>query len=215
MNTTPRPPAPRPRSSRTPHIAQEVVPDFFGDEYYEKVSNALEQVDGMALSDHLAGRVVNVLFRKVFADELEPRSHDMVDDVRAYMQSILQKLFEKACKTYPVLLDEIKTNLVEEFMDSKLKEAAEAVSNVTKAELGWVFTQNRAYMATISNVRDTISKARSGERFCEADAGYSRENAIEAVTAVGDVPKEFIKKMINNKVAKDEEIRKLQVGGVK
>ena len=131
-----------------------MVPDFFDDEYYETVHNALRRVDGMALSDLLAGRVFNVLFRKVFDEDLEPRSIDMVEDVRTYMQSILQKLFQTACREFPSLLNEVKTSLVEEFMDFKQEQTVEAVLNVVKAELGWVFTQHRDYTTTNTNVQD-------------------------------------------------------------
>ena len=176
-----------------------MVPDFFDDEYYETVHNARRRVDGMALSDLLAGRVFNVLFRKVFDKELEPRSIDMVEDVRTYMQSILQKLFQTACREFPSLLNEVKTSLVEEFMDIKQEQTVEAVLNVVKAELGWVFTQDRAYATTIKNVRDMVRKVRVSEA------------PPESTTAVGEVPKEFIKKMIASKKEKDEDIRNVQV----
>lgn len=187
------------------------MPDFFGDEYYETARNALRRVDGMALSDLLAGRVFNVLFRKVFAAELEPRSHDMVDDVRTYMQSILQKLFEDACKAYPALLNEVKTSLVEEFMDFKAEQTADAVSNVVKAELGWVFTQDRAYTTTIANVRDMVRKVRLSEAASKATAEAGVESSPDSATAVGEVPEAFIKKMITSTKAKDQDIRNLQV----
>lgn len=187
------------------------MPDFFGDEYYETARNALRRVDGMALSDLLAGRVFNVLFRKVFAAELEPRSHDMVDDVRAYTQGILQKLFEGACKAYPALLNEVKTSLVEEFMDLKAEQTADAVSNVVKAELGWVFTQDRAYTTTIANVRDMVRKVRLSEAASKATTADGVESLPDSATAVGDVPEAFIKKMIASTKAKDQDIRNLQV----
>lgn len=59
-------------------MAQDVVPDFFSQEYYQKASDALKRVDGMSLSNLLAGRVFNVLFREVFSVKLKPRSHKMV-----------------------------------------------------------------------------------------------------------------------------------------
>ena len=44
---------------------------------------------------------------------------------------------------------EVETNLVEDFMDFKQEQTVEAVLNVVKAELGWVFTQDPAYTTTI------------------------------------------------------------------
>ena len=181
------------------------------DRYYETVHNALRRVDGMALSDLLAGRVFNVLFRKVFDEDLEPRSIDMVEDVRTYMQSILQKLFQTACREFPSLLNEVKTSLVEEFMDIKQEQTVEAVLNVVKAELGWVFTQDRAYATTIKNVRDMVRKVRVSEAASRADTQAGMPYPPESTTAVGEVPKEFIKKMIASKKEKDEDIRNVQV----
>lgn len=190
---------------------QDVVPDFFGDGYYKTVRNALKRVDGMGLPDHLAGRVCDVLFQEVFANELEPRSEDMVDLVKEYMQSILKNLFEEACQAYPTLLNEIKTNLVEEFMEAKKLQAVEAVSNVVKAEMGWMFTQNRAYTATIKDVCDMVGKTRKSELASEAASDVGNSYEPEEAGAVGDVPKEFIKKMVASKEVKDQGIRKLQV----
>lgn len=191
-----------------------MIPDVFSDKYYETVRDALERVDGTALSDLLAGRVFNVLYRKVFVDELEPHSHDMVGRVRTYMQSILQNLFEDACQAYPALLNEVKTSLVDEFMDAKEEQASEAVLNVVKGELGWVFTQDSAYMTTIANVRHMVDNVRVYEAVSQAtaDAGLKSFWSPVIATAVGDVPEAFIKKLIACTEAKDEDIRNLQVG---
>lgn len=166
----------------------------------------------MGLPDLLGGRVFNILFRKVFLGELEARSREMVDEVRTYMQSILQKMFGDACQAYPVLLDEVKTSLVEEFMDFKQEQTARAVSNVVNAELGWVFTQDRAYSTTIANVRDMVTNVRIVQAACRGLKDRGGCHPPVAATAVGDVPEAFINKMVASTTAEDEDIRNLQVG---
>ena len=187
------------------------MPDFFDDEYYETARKALRRVDGMALPNLLAGRVFNLLFRKVFAKELEPRSTDMVEGVRTYMQSILQKLFQTACQEFPAFLNEVETNLVEEFMDFKQEQTVDAVLNVVQAELGWVFTQDPAYTTTIKNVRDMVQRVRLSEAVSRAATPARMWYIPDNATAVGDVPEDFIKKVIVSKKAKDQDIRNLQV----
>ena len=147
--------------------------------------NALTRVDGMALPDCLGGHVVNILFRKVFKEELELRSIDMVERVRSYMQSILQKLFQTACREFPSLLNEVKTSLVEEFMDFKQEQTVEAVLNVVKAELGWLFTQHRDYTTTNTNVQDMVRNERLSEAVCQAatQAGRSHRQDIIILSA--------------------------------
>ena len=158
-----------------------MVPGFFNDNYYETVSNALTRVDGMSLPDCLAGPAVNILFRNVFGEELEPRSIDMVECVRSYMQSILEKLFQTACREFPSLLNEVKTSLVE-FMDFKQEKTIEAVLNVVNAELGWVFTQHRDYTKTNTNVQDMVRKERLSEAVCQeatqAGRSHQQDNII-------------------------------------
>ena len=188
------------------------MPDFFGDEYYEKARSALKRVDGMALPEFLGGRVFNMLFREVFADELELRSHEMVDEVKEYMQSILQKLFEDACRAYPALLNNVKTSLVDEFLELKAEKAMEAVSNVVNAELGWLFTQDRAHTTLIANVRDMVRKVRQSETAATAVAEAGGRRVPDNATAVGEVPEAFIKTMVASKEAQDQDIRILQVG---
>ena len=106
---------------------------------------------------------------------------------------------------------EVETNLVEDFMDFKQEQTVEAVLNVVKAELGWVFTQDPAYTTTIKNVRDMVRKVRLSEAASQsatqAGVSYRPDNA----TSVGDVPEDFIKKVIVSKKAKDQDIRNLQV----
>lgn len=193
-------------------LAQNVVPDFFGDEYYQTVSNALQRVDGMGLSDQLGGRVFNFLYRKVFAKELEPRSHKMVADVRKYMQSQLQRLFDDACQAYPVLLSVVKTSLVQQFMDFKQAKTEEAVSNVVRAELGWEFTQDRSYDATVVDVGDMVNRVRASQDTSEANKRAGLASSRFGAAAVGDVPKEFLDKMVASKGATEKGIRKTQVG---
>lgn len=166
----------------------------------------------MGLPDLLRGRAFNILFRNAFLGELEARSRDMVDEVRTYMQSILQKLFGDACQAYPVLLDEVKTILVEEFMDFKQEQTTQAVSNVVNAELGWVFTQDRAYSTTTANVRDMVTNVRIYQAACRMLEDRGGCHSPVAATTVGDVPEAFINKLVASTTAEDEGIRNLQVG---
>ena len=147
----------------------------------------------------------------MFEEELESRSIETVERVRSYIQSILEKLFQTACREFPSLLNEVKTSLVEEFMDFKQEQTVEAVLNVVKAELGWVFTQHRDYTTTNTNVQDMVRKVRVSEVASRATAQFGRSQRPESTTAVGEVPKEFIEEMVAGKKENDGNIHKIQV----
>lgn len=174
------------------------MPDFFDEDYHERAGAALKRVDGMALSNLLAGRVFNLMFRDVFADDLADRSKDLVEEVRGYMQMVLRKLFERECAQYPALLKEIDTTLMDEFMDSKESKAMETISNIIKAELGWVFTQDSLYSETVSSVQKMVDSVRTGLIKAKAvaahDAQYECDNASPA-QALGKVPIEFMRRI--------------------
>lgn len=112
----------------------------------------------MTLSNFLAGRACDPLIREVFAEELIPRSQELVEDVRAYIQKVVAKVCELACGEYPFLLDEIKTRLLEEFMTDTESKAKEAVLNVCYPELNWTFTQNASYETTLKEVEAKVEE---------------------------------------------------------
>lgn len=192
-------------------LRQDLLPDFFTDEYHEKVITACKRVDGMALTHLLHGRAFNPLFREVFAADLAPRSLALVERVNAYMQKALSTLCDRACPTgYPGLLKQLKTNLIDGFMDSKEAMAKASVKVAIKAELGWSFTQDPSYEEVLRRVHDMVIEVRN--RRVAFDATPNGRLPPEPAKAVGDVPKEFIEKMIACKGMGDEEaIRKLQV----
>ena len=196
-------------------MTQDLLPDFFADEYHEKVITACKRVDGMALTHLLHGRAFNPLFREVFAADLAPRSLALVERVNAYMQKALSTLCDRACPSgYPALLKQLKTNLIDGFMDSKEAMAKTSVAVAIKAELGWSFTQDPSYEEVLRRVHDMVIDMRNRRVAFDATASStpSEQPAPEQARAVGDVPKEFIEKMIACKGMGDEEaIFKLQV----
>lgn len=191
------------------------MPDFFTDEYHEKVIAACKRVDGMALTHLLHGRAFNPLFREVFAADLAPRSLALVERVNAYMQKALSTLCDRACPSgYPALLKQLKTNLIDGFMDSKEAMAKTSVKVAIKAELGWSFTQDPSYEDVLRRVHDMVIDMRNRRVAFDATATSESSGQLEPepARAVGDVPKEFIEKMIACKGMGDEEaIFKLQV----
>lgn len=194
-------------------LRQEMIPDFFSDDYHQKVCGALRRVDGMALSNLLTGRAFNILFGEVFSENLEPRSLEMVATVKTHMERVLNTLFDNACEHYPGLLSELKGSLVEEFMEHNEQHTLKAVSNVVRAELGWVFTQDRGYARVIEDVREKVNRVRANEISSKAArAAGTRVDFNHQAEAVGDVPSEFIRKMVDSSDGKGEATRELQVG---
>lgn len=191
------------------------MPDFFSDDYHQKVITACKRVDGMALTHLLHGRAFNPLFREVFAADLAPRSLALVERVNAYMQKALSTLCDRACpQGYPALLKQLKTNLIDGFMDSKEAMAKASVKVAIKAELGWSFTQDPSYEEVLRRVHDMVIDVRNRRVAFDATKTTKASFVLEpeAARAVGEVPKEFIEKMIACKGMGDEEaIRKLQV----
>lgn len=74
-----------------------MIPDFFSDEYYKKASTAAIGMLGTTLSNLLPAQVCDPLIREVFAEELIPRSEQLVEEVRKYTQEAVVKLCEVAC----------------------------------------------------------------------------------------------------------------------
>lgn len=167
----------------------------------------------MALSNLLAGRVFNALFREVFSGDLGDRSEALVEGVKTFMQETLETLCDRACSAHPVLLNELKTNLVEEFIDARETETMTAVTNIIEAELGWVFTQDPSYEDTMRRVHEMVNAVRKSRVAHNATADTGNQSALEHVAAVGNVPEEFISKMIGCTAMSEEDItRDLQVG---
>ena len=194
-------------------VHQEVIPDFFADEYYEKVRAAFKRVDGMALSNLLSGRVFNALFCEVFAEELGDRSEQLVEDVKDYMQETLGALCDRVCAAHPVLLNELKVNLVEEFFEEQEAKAKSAVNIIIEAEQSWVFTQDRSYEDTMKRVNDMVNDVRKSKVQHDITYGTDKQSALELAKAVGQVPEWFMWKKIDCAAMSEEDaIRDLQVG---
>lgn len=179
-----------------------MVPDFFSDEYYERALVALRRLDGITLSNLRVGPVFNALFCEVFSGELMVRSEKLTEDVKDFMQDTLTNLCKHFCMAHPVLLNELTTNLVEQYMDMKEAATRTAVETFIRTQLGWVFTQDRSYEDILRRTNEMINAVRDSR---VADNGCHAE-------AVGDVPAEFIAKMINCKATSEEDIvRHVQV----
>lgn len=91
-------------------------------------------MDGITLSNLRAGHVFNVLVREVFSRELADRSEKLVEDVKSVMEQTVGSLCEHFCAAYPILLNDLNTTLVEEFMDTKQRATKVVVANVIEAE---------------------------------------------------------------------------------
>lgn len=191
------------------------VPDFFSDDYLNKARAAFKHVDGMALSNLLAGRVFNALFREVFSGDLDDRSKELVEGVRGFMQKTLGTLCDRACPAHPVLLNELKANLVEEFIDARETETKTTVRNIIEAELGWVFTQDPSYEDTMRRVREMVNSVRKSKVAHDITAGTEKQSTLKGIKAVGNVPVNFISKTIDCTAMSEEDVtRGLQVGAL-
>lgn len=166
----------------------------------------------MALSNLLADRVFNALFREVFSGDLGDRSEDLVEEIRAFMQRTLETLCDRACPAYPVLLDELKGNLVEEFIDARETETKAAVRNLIEAELDWVYTQDPWYEDTMRRVYAMVNYVRENKVERNGMTRLHRLPALVYGTDVGNVPGHFISKMVERQTMSEEDaIRDLQV----
>ena len=149
----------------------------------------------MALSNLLSNLAFDELFQNVFEHQLASRSEDLVEDVKDYMQTVLEKLCDQACKGHPALLKALKTNLVEDFMEVKEAKAKEAVGSIVEAELDWVFTQDRSYEETMEAVHTMVAEVRKNIAKFDPATMYPRPSA----KAVGSVGKDFIDPMVDCK----------------
>lgn len=188
---------------------QDVIPDFFSDEYHEKASAAISSVHGLTLSNFLPGYACDPLIREVFADELIPRSEQLVEDVRVYIQEVLTGLCEDACGAYPFLMNEIKTRLLDEFMNDTESKTKEAILNVCYPELGWTFTQNASYQTTLDEVETAVEVVRQTKAPTDPNLGSVGE--VDATPS--GVPGAFIKQISDCGSKSDANaVRDLQVG---
>lgn len=112
----------------------------------------------MGLPKILRGHMCDARIREVFTENLIPRSEKLVEDVRDYVKELLTELCERACGKYPLLLNEVKTRLLDEFVNDMERKTKEAVLNVCYPELDWAFTQNASYQATLKEVDEEVQR---------------------------------------------------------
>lgn len=166
----------------------------------------------MALSNLLSGRVFNALFCEVFHGELGDQSEQLVEDVEVFMQETLGKLCDRACAAHPVLLNELKVNLLDEFFEGEGAKAKTAVKNMIDAELRWVFTQDRSYGDTMRRVHRMVNEVRKSKVEHKSTAGTDKQPTLKPAKAVDGVPEKFISKMIDSTaMSEDDAIHDLQV----
>lgn len=167
---------------------------------------------GVTLSNLLAGRVFITLFREVFSKGLSDCTDKLVEDVKDFMQKKLGTLCDRVCARYPVLLKELKTNLIQEFIDGKKAAAKSVIDSTIRAEIGWVFTQDQSYEDTIQKVNSMVGTVRQNEAVYQATMKRSSPQEAEAV---GCVPKSFIAEMVRCPATSEESsVRSLQVSTV-
>lgn len=175
---------------------QTVVPDFCSENYHKKARATYERVKGVTLTNLLASRVFGALFREVFSGDLNDRSEKLVEDVKEFMKGVLGTLCNRACVNYPFLLNELKTNLIDEFIDWKEAETKTAVNNTLRAEIGWVFTQDRSYKETIHKVSSMVDSVRNSTvSYNAALRSGGVGESLKSAEAVGCVSQNFIAAM--------------------
>lgn len=159
--------------------------------HHSKISEALKNLDGIALPNLLAGPAFDVLFREVSCDNFERRSHMLVKGVGSYMQTVLRGCLERQCKQYPGLVKEIDMTLVGDFVKSKEDKAMEAVSNAVKAGMGLVFTLDAFYSETITGVQKMVDSVRKGTPSRASDVGNVPGSFIDLMAKVGSDSDKF------------------------
>ena len=173
-----------------------MIPDFFSDDYHDKLAAAINRVDGMELPNMLAGRVCNHFIRQVFSADLVPRSKSLVANVRKCMQEVVSEVCDRVCKEYPTLLKVLKITVLDEFMDEMETETEQVVTTVCQAEYDWPFTQDPAYMDSLQGVHQAVMQ------------NIRHQNGA---AAVGRIPKSFIKKIQSTGIPSGDSVHNLQV----
>lgn len=97
-------------------------------------------------------------------------------------------------------------------MDAKEAATRSAVESFIKTELGWVFTQDPSYEHTMRHIHDMVNAVRESRVTHNATSGQLNQPGLKRVEAVGDVPADFIEKMINcTAMSEEDTIRHVQV----
>lgn len=187
-----------------------MVPDACSYQFRGKARAAFRRADGVTLPNLLTGRVFNTLFRGGFSDGLRDRSRKLVEDVKDFMQKRLGTLCDRVCAGYPVLLNELKTNLMDEFIDGKEAATKSLVNGAIRAEIGWVFTQDKSYEDTMQSVNSMVDAVRKSDAEYRATSSSSIRQSSRYAEAVGCVPAALIASIANCAATSDEECR-LQV----
>lgn len=180
-------------------ITQEVLPDFFSDEFHRKASSALQRVEGMALPNFLAGRAFHSMVCDILGDQLSSRSDTLVECVREFMQRVLRTLCEHACANQPESLKSKVVQVITDLLDEKESSCKHIISKICQAELGWMFTQNESYKKTLSSVNamvKSVAKSKINMGVLAAHRMRRRRRALRPRDTCG-VPKHFIRNMVN------------------
>ena len=147
-----------------------MIPDFFSDDYHNKLAAVITRVDGMNLPNMLAGRVCKSFIKQVFSADLVPRSKSLVVNVRRCMQEAVSEVCDCVCKEYPTLLKVLKIILLDGFMYEMEVKTEEVVTKVCQAEYNWSFTQDPAFMNSLQGVHQAVvqtSVIRAEQRLLE------------------------------------------------
>lgn len=173
---------------------QEKIPDFFSDSYHQEAADALERVEGITLSNFLAGQVFHGMILDVFEEVPPSRSNSSVDDSRDYMQKLLETLSSRACAKYPGPLREMVNDIVRLFLEEKEKKARWATSDICRAEIGWMFTQSNQYV----KILDAVTIATKNVYHKSAAAFHQAGEPTNQYRDVYGVPGKFIQEIVES-----------------
>lgn len=177
-------------------IIQEVIPDFFSEDYHKIALRAVDDVDGMALPDCLARRSIDGMFRDIFEQEMQCRSEALVEQVRRYMQQVLAELSETVCASCPKPLKTKIDDMAVAFLSEAELRCKDAISNLCQAELTWIFSLDPSYMKKVQAISRKIDEAVNEEEDDGADrqSSDSEDESKRKERSDLEVPSDFIQK---------------------
>lgn len=130
---------------------KENQPDFFSEEFEEKIKDAIEESKSVMLFNFMSHVAFNQLFVESHISSFRKASLELIDKVHVYVNYVMNEIIDKQLKNkYPPLLQATK-DIVKEFLEKQKEEAKEVALKIIDSEF-FLFTQNEEYMIKIQNI---------------------------------------------------------------
>jgi len=130
---------------------KENQPDFFSEEFEEKIKDAIEESKSIMLFNFMSHVAFNQLFVETHVVSFRNTSLELIEKVHVYVNYVMNEIIDKQLKNkYPPLLQATK-DIVKEFLEKQKEEAKEVVLKIIDSEF-FLFTQNEEYIIKIQSI---------------------------------------------------------------